>query len=107
MHQRRNRRPATGHADRLYTRPATRPTPRPLMEAVEGRVLFSTFTVTTTADAGAGSLRQAILDANKTTAADTIKFAIGSGAKTIAPKSGLPAIAQPTLVDATTQPGFS
>jgi hypothetical protein len=77
------------------------------MEAVEGRVLLSTFTVTNTNDSGPGSLRQAILDANKTTAADTIKFAIGSGPKTIAPKTHLPGIAQPTTLDATTQPGFS
>jgi hypothetical protein len=78
-----------------------------MMEAVEGRTLLSTFTVTNTNDTGAGSLRQAILDANKTTAVDTIKFAIGSGAKTISPKSRLPGISQPALLDATTQPGFS
>src|SRR4051812_14313915 len=47
-----------------------------VMESVEGRFLFSTFTVSSTNDSGAGSLRQAILDANKTTAADTIKFTI-------------------------------
>src|SRR5437763_3882625 len=34
------------------------------MESVEPRLLFATFTVTTTADAGPGSFRQAILDAN-------------------------------------------
>src|SRR5262245_11190971 len=78
-----------------------------VMESVEGRFLFSTFTVINTNDSGAGSLRQAILDANKTTAADTIKFAIGSGAKTIYPKTMLPGISQPTTVDATTQPGFA
>src|SRR5437773_5112186 len=80
---------------------------RVFMESVESRVLLSTFAVTNTSDSGAGSLRQAILDANKTTAADTIKFAIGSGAKTIAPRSRLPGIEQPTVLDATTQPGFS
>ena len=67
-----------------------------VMEGVEGRLLFSTFTVSNTNDSGAGSLRQAILDANKTTAVDTIKFAIASGAKTITPKTALPAISQPT-----------
>src|SRR2546423_11530036 len=80
---------------------------RVFIESVESRVLFSTFTVVTTNDAGAGSLRQAILDANKTTAADTIKFAIGSGAKTISPKSHLPGIENPVTIDGTTQPGFS
>src|SRR3954454_23575216 len=33
-------------------------------EALEGRTLFSVFTVTNTLNAGAGSLRQAITDAN-------------------------------------------
>lgn len=44
---------------------------------VSANLLFSkTFTVTNTSDSGAGSLRQAIYDANNTPAADTIKFAI-------------------------------
>ena len=36
----------------------------PCLEALEDRCLPSTFTVLNTADGGAGSLRQAILDAN-------------------------------------------
>ena len=36
----------------------------------------ATFTVTTTADSGPGSLRQAILDANASPGADTIVFNI-------------------------------
>jgi FG-GAP-like repeat len=40
------------------------------------QVSAATFTVTNTADSGAGSLRQAVADANATTAADTINFAI-------------------------------
>jgi hypothetical protein len=49
-----------------------------------------TFTVTNTNDTGAGSLRQAILDANAAAGADTIVFAIpGSGVHTIAPASAL------------------
>src|SRR5689334_5993591 len=79
----------------------------PCMEAIEGRTLLSTYTVINTNDSGAGSLRQAILDANKTSSADTIKFAIGSGTKTITPKSRLPGISQPLVVDGTTQPGFA
>ena len=39
-------------------------------------VFVNAATVTTTADSGAGSLRQAILDANATTADDTIDFNI-------------------------------
>ena len=51
------------------------------------------FVVTTTADSGAGSLRQAILDANANANAatpDVIQFSIGSGAQTISLSSALP-----------------
>ena len=69
-----------------------------------------TFTVTTTADSGPGSLRQAIIDANaaSTTAANPnlIQFAIaGSGVQTIALQTSLPSISQPVIIDGTTQPG--
>jgi hypothetical protein len=76
-------------------------------EAMESRTLMSTYMVTSTGDSGAGTLRQAILSANSSAGADTIKFAIGSGAKTISPISKLPALTGPTVVDATTQPGFA
>jgi hypothetical protein len=67
-----------------------------------------TFTVTNTNDAGAGSLRQAILDANSNTGADGITFNIGGGGvRTITPVSPLPEITDVVLLDATTQPGFS
>jgi hypothetical protein len=62
------------------------------------------FTVTNTNDSGAGSLRQAILDANATTAADTISFNIpGNGPHTITPTSFLPAITQAVTIDGYTQ----
>ena len=77
------------------------------IEQLEPRRLLSTYTVTTAADAGAGSLRQAILDANAHAGADTIAFAIGSGAKTISPSSHLPGIGDNTILDATTQPGYA
>lgn len=68
----------------------------------------ATFTVTNTNDAGAGSLRQAILDANATPGADTIEFAIpGVGPHTIAPVSSLPVITSPVTIDGYTQPGAS
>jgi parallel beta-helix repeat protein len=68
----------------------------------------ATFTVTNTNDSSAGSLRQAILDANAAAGPDTIVFAIpGSGVHTIAPTSGLPTVSQPTTLDATTQPGYA
>jgi len=67
----------------------------------------ATFTVTTTNDSGAGSLRQAILDANAASGADTIAFGIGSGPQLIAPLTVLPAITDPLTVDGTTQPGYA
>ena len=66
----------------------------------------ATFTVSNTADAGAGSFRQAILDANATAGADTIVFAIGSGPRTIAPLTPLPEITGATVLEGSTQPGF-
>ena len=66
----------------------------------------TTFTVTNTNDSGAGSLRQAILDANATTGADTINFAIpGTGAHTIAPDTELPQITDPVSINGYSQPG--
>jgi hypothetical protein len=68
----------------------------------------ATFTVTNTNDSGAGSLRQAILDANANPGADMITFNIpGVGSHTIAPTSLLPEITDPVTIDGTTQPGFS
>jgi hypothetical protein len=69
----------------------------------------ATFTVTTTADSGAGSLRQAILDANAGAGSDTISFNIpGGGPYVITPlPPGLPAMLGPTTVDGTTQPGYA
>src|SRR4051812_26877147 len=77
------------------------------IEPLEGRTLMSTYTVTNANDAGAGSLRQAILDANGHKGADTVAFAIGSGAKTIPPASRLPGLDDGTSVDASTQPGYA
>src|SRR5688500_2341614 len=76
-------------------------------EPLEGRVLCSTYSVTSAADAGPGSLRQAILDANKHPGRDAITFAIGAGPRTIAVLSALPTITDPLVLDATTQPGFA
>lgn len=45
------------------------------VENLEDRMVLSTFVVTSDADSGAGSLRQAILDANDEPGADTIRFA--------------------------------
>jgi titin len=78
------------------------------LEPLEDRLLLSTFLVTTTADAGAGSFRQAILDANATPEPNTIAFDIGGGGvQTIQPLSSLPVVTRPVVIDGTTQPGFA
>ena len=67
-----------------------------------------TFNVTNTNDSGAGSLRQAILDANTAVGADTIAFNItGSGVHTIAPATALPAITSPVTINGYSQGGAS
>ena len=68
----------------------------------------ATFSVTNTNDAGAGSLRQAILDANANAGTDLINFSIpGPGPHTIQPASALPIITDPVVIDGYTQPGAS
>jgi parallel beta-helix repeat protein len=88
---------------------ATRRSPyRPHLEALEVRRVPSAFTVTTTVDAGPGSLRQAILDADNDAGPNTIAFNIpGAGAQVIAAATPLPDITTPTTLDGTTQPGYS
>lgn len=63
--------------------------------------------VTSNADSGAGSLRQAIIDANAAAGLDTIAFSIGVGPTQIDPLTTLPVIAEPVIIDGSTQPGFS
>jgi serine/threonine protein kinase len=65
-----------------------------------------TFEVTTAADGGPGSLRYALIAANSTPGLNRIAFAIGEGRQTIAVKSPLPALIDPVILDATTQPGY-
>ena len=65
-----------------------------------------TFNVTKVTDAGPGSLRQALLDANGNVGADRIEFHIaGSGVHTIAPASDLPTITDPVTIDGYSQSG--
>jgi hypothetical protein len=81
---------------------------RLFLETLEDRQLLSFFTVTNISDSGAGSLRQAILDANASPGVDTIAFNIdGGGAQIIHPTSPLPEITDPVIIDGTTQPGFA
>jgi hypothetical protein len=111
MGSERRRAPAAGSPARRPRFPAaTRPRPHTPPEPLEPRRLLATFTVTTTADAGPGSLRQAILDATAAAGADQIQFAIVNepgAARTIRPLAALPAIPASTTIDATTQPGYA
>jgi titin len=99
--------PSAPRALRRGRRPA-RPPFRPRLEVLEGRLAPAAFTVSNTNDGGAGSLRQAILDANANPGLDTVQFAIpGAGTHTIAPLSPLPFVTDPVLLDGATQPGFA
>lgn len=72
------------------------------------RAAAAVFTVTTLNDSGAGSLRQAMLDANASTGADTLNFNLPSGGvQTIAPLTPLPDITGPVSINGYSQPGSS
>ena len=58
-----------------------------------------TYTATNTADSGAGSLRQAIMDANAHTGTDKVTFAAGLSGRKIKPLGALPALTEQTVVD--------
>jgi hypothetical protein len=102
----------------------------PLLEVLEDRTLLSAYLVTTTADSGYGSLRDALNQINADTShslypnpsnpgVDEIDFAITAasdtgggynsvtGIATIAPLSALPPIANAVLIDGYTQTGAS
>ena len=78
------------------------------ISAITGAAHAATFTVTNTNDSGAGSLRQAILDANATVGPDLITFNIaGAGVHTIAPSTQLPQITERVNIAGYAQPGAS
>jgi len=95
-----------GSSARSPRRPVRSFSYRPRLEGLEHRWLPSTLTVTTIADGGPGSLRQAILDANGSSGVNTIDFQIGSGLAVIQPRTPLPASTNPVVIDGTTQPGY-
>lgn len=70
----------------------------------------ATFTVTNTAASGAGSLQQAIDDANASAGSTgvpaTVAFSIGSGVRMLAPLTSMNVAANVTI-DGTTQPGYA
>lgn len=73
---------------------------------IEPTASAASFIVTNTNDSGAGSLRQAILDANLSAGADSITFNIpGGGVKTISPLTPLPEITEQLTVNGYSQPG--
>jgi hypothetical protein len=79
-----------------------------LVEMLECRAVPAVFTVTNGNDSGAGSLRQAILDANTAPGQDTIAFNIpGPGLHAIIPTSILPVVSDAVTIDGYTQPGSS
>jgi CSLREA domain-containing protein len=88
--------------------------PAALLFGLTAALSAATFTVNSAADTDDGvcnaascTLREAINAANANPGTDTIRFSIGTGAKTIAPLSSLPAITEPVTLDGTTQPGYA
>jgi len=91
------------------TRRLTQRTLRAAIESLEVRRLLATFTVTNVNDSGAGSFRQALLNASADNlSADTINFNIaGAGVHTISPQSALPQIDGKVTINGTSQPGYT
>jgi uncharacterized repeat protein (TIGR01451 family) len=79
------------------------------LETMERRELLATFVVSNNGDAGDGTLRQAIIDANTTPGQHTIQFQLPVGQFTIAPQTELPKVTSSGLtIDAqTAQPGYA
>lgn len=77
--------------------------------AAAAEAASTNYIVTTTADSGAGSLRQAISDANSNPGLDSITFSITGSAPphTIQLVSPLPNITDPVAINGTTQPDYA
>lgn len=75
------------------------------IEQLEGRSLLSGFSVLNLNDGGAGSLRQAILDANDIQGADVISFNVAGTIQLTA--GALPRVTDQVDIDGTTAPGFA
>src|ERR1700684_3572381 len=87
------------------SRRRSRPSLRPHLEYLEARLTPTTYTVSTLADSGAGSLRAAITSVHGDTSADVIDFSV---ADVIQLTSGaLPNITNFVTIDGTTAPGFT
>src|SRR5689334_6052390 len=77
---------------------------RAVAEALEHRRLLATFAVTSDADAGAGTLREAMHNAAVSTAADTIELQLAGGTAA-APRRIVLSDALPTLSLDAIRPG--
>lgn len=79
---------------------------RPLLiERLEDRTVLSAFSVTNLNDHGAGSLRQAILNANSAVGADVIDFAVTGVIKLTS--GALPTVTDNVKIDGTSVPNFA
>jgi Domain of unknown function DUF11 len=82
-----------------------RRTNRFVVERLERRRLLTEFVVTSTADNGSGSLRQALID-SAASVGSVVTFNIaGSGVHTITPTSALPEVE--ASIDGSTEPGYA
>ena len=79
---------------------------RLVVEALESRRMLATFTVTSNADSGIGTLREAITQANATPGSHDIAFSLPAVATKIELQTRLPNIQNQVDIDATTQPGY-
>ncbi len=75
------------------------------IEPLESRIAPATFTVTSNADFGAGTLRQALMDAVNSMGMDTIGFNLPMTQTTIILNTTL-AVDSPVIIDGGTQPGY-
>lgn len=84
----------------------------PMLAFLAGPAGAASFLVSTTADTGEGSLRQAVADANASPGVDGITFAIpagscsAAGVCSIALASSLPDVSEGVEIDGTTQPRY-
>jgi parallel beta-helix repeat protein len=84
--------------------PTRRRSAAPVVDLLEPRVVLSTFLVTNLNDSGAGSFRQAIVEADRQSGSSTIDFGV-SGTIHVG-RSSLPAITRPLTIDGTTAPTY-
>ncbi len=97
---------STTFAEGDFTRsPATVQVPARSLEILENRELLATFTVTNLHSAGAGSLRQAIINSNAQPGANTIDFGVAGTIRLT--RSALPAITDTVTIDGATAPTFA